>query len=316
MVRPAQTDEKAAPRTSNLRQFKIPADLQSAAATWVECGAHLSSCASLKPAAAIAFVRDGHEGLETLLTYRAGRSPLGTVSFPGGLSLAEDRAPVPWLGPSAEEWRQRFRLEDPTQGHSVVVTAMREAFEETGLLLAGPDETSIVETSEGTDLMAARLAISHGEKTLADYLNRRGLKLRTDLLRPVGRWQSPDFRHKRYDAHFFASTAPIGQNPVLHEEKGIWGQWVNVQQLLAHQETSTLGDAIGQPDTVGKTLEELLVPGVLTILESMAASSSSIAFLAQRRNIEVKKAEVIMQDGAYALVYTTPSQGASRLKGF
>lgn len=315
IVRPATSGGAVVPpKEKTLRQYKIPAFLRSAAETWMECGAEGATCASLKFAAAIAFVRDGDNGLETLLTYRKGESPLGTVSFPGGLTLPDDSALIPWIGPSPEEWRQRFKLEDPTQAHSVVVTAVREAFEETGLLLAGADETSTVETSEGTDSMAARVAVSSGEKSLADYLNKRGLKLRTDLLRPVGRWQSPDFRHKRYDAHFFATVAPVGQNATLHEEKGIWGKWVNVQELFDTKDTTELGDMIGQPDTVGKTLEDLVTPGVLTILEAMAASTTSIAFLAKKRNIQVKKAQVIKQDGEYMLTYTTPDAPKAREK--
>lgn len=315
IVRPADASATATPKKiSTTRLFRIPSFLRSAADTWVECGAERTTCASLKFAASIAFVRDGDNGLETLLTYRRGESPLGTVAFPGGLTLPEDSNPIPWIGPSAEEWRQRFKLEDPTQAHSVVVTAVREAFEETGLLLAGTDETNTVETSEGIDSMSARIAVSSGEKSLADYLSKRGLKIRADLLRPVGRWQSPDFRHKRYDAHFFATVAPVGQNATLHEEKGIWGKWVNVQEILDAKDSTELGDSIGQPDTVGKTLEDLVTPGVLTILEAMAASTTSIAFLAKKRNIEVKKAEVIKKDGEWMLTYTTPTEPKAREK--
>lgn len=301
-------------RVSTARQFKIPSFLRSAAESWMEEGQDIS-CASLRLAAAIAFVRDGDDGLETLLTYRAGQSPLGTVSFPGGLTLPEDAAPLPWLGPSTEDWRQRFQLTDPGQAYSVVVTAIREAYEETGLLLAGIDQGSTVETAEGIDSMAARQAISQGEQSLADYLNKRGLKLRTDLLRPLGRWQSPDFRHKRYDAHFFATAAPVGQKASLLEGRGIWGRWVNVAQLLEQKDSTHLGDMIGQPDTLGLTLEDLVTPGVLTILEAMAASSTSIAFLAKKRKVEVKKPQIIRQDGICSLIYTTPQAPGARDKG-
>ena len=89
-----------------------------------------------------------------------------------------------------------------------------------------------------------------------------GLSVRADLLRPVARWQSPDFFLKRYDIAYFTTALPVGQDPKLLLGKGVWGDWLNVRELLEAKDTSELGDRIGQPNTVGRTLDQLIHPGV------------------------------------------------------
>lgn len=285
--------------------FRVPANLQSAARTFIENGG--SSACHLKQAASVIFVRDGADGLETLLTFRPADSPLGVVAFPGGLVDPSDADPIPWVGPSPTQWQEVMQDADSGLAHAAVVGAIREAFEETGLLLAGADEMSTVEQGESLEQMDSREAIAAGDKTLAEYLAKRGLRVRSDLLRPLSRWQSPDFRHRRYDIHYFACAVPVGQKFTLLSSKGVWGEWVNVRQLLGTRGTSWLGDHIGVPATRGVVLEELLIPGVLCILETMAKSSTSVAFLAQKRRVEVKKAEVVMVGGEAMLTYTSPT---------
>lgn len=295
------------------RFFKIPQEFAPAVKTWIEEGA--SNACQAKIASSVVFVRDGSEGLETMLTYRPGFSPMGTVAFPGGLCTVADEEQVPWNGPSNEVWADVFQHENVATAHAAVVGAIREAFEEVGILLAGSDELSTVEVSaEGCDLMALRESIASGDKNFGDYLIKRGLKLRTDLLRPIVRWKSPDFRHKRYDTHYFACIAPVGQTPKLLSSKGVWGDWVNVRELLENKSTSYLGDLIDQPETRGRSLEELITPGSLCVLEDLASVSTSVAYLAKKRTVSVKKADVVFKDGEYMLRFTAPSKAGVRQK--
>lgn len=297
---PASSGGAASPR-----YFRVPRALQSAARSFLENGAG-AGC-SLRQASSVVFVRDGANGLEVLLTYRPSTSPLGVVAFPGGLVTASDADPLPWAGPSAAQWQAVFQDADASTSHAAVTAAVREAFEETGILLAGADSMSVVEQADGLEQMDAREMIAAGEKTLAEYLGKRGLKLRTDLLRPLARWQSPDFRHKRYDIHYFSCAVPVGQKFSLLAGKGVWGEWLNVRELLATSGQSWLGDRIGAEGTRGLVLEELLIPGVLCILESLARSATTVAFLAQKRKVEVKKAEIAEVDGEYMLTFTSPT---------
>ncbi|MDO4897777.1 MAG: NUDIX hydrolase [Rothia sp. (in: high G+C Gram-positive bacteria)] len=293
------------PGAGGSRYFKVPAALQSAARSFLESGS-VSGC-SLRQAASVVFVRDGAQGLETLLTYRPAASPLGVVAFPGGPVVATDADPVPWVGPAPTQWQGVLQDTDPGITHAAVVAAIREAFEETGVLLAGANDMSTVELTDGLDQMEARQLIADGAKTMSEYLVKRGLKLRTDLLRPLARWQSPDFRHQRYDIRYFACAVPVGQKFTLLKGRGVWGEWVNVRELLATAGQSWLGDRIGVAETRGLTLEELLTPGVLCILEGMAKPSTAVSFLAQKRKVEVKKAEIVEVDGEYMLTFTSPS---------
>ena len=97
---------------------------------------------------------------------------------------------------------------------------------------------------------------------------------------------------------------PVGQDPKLLLGKGVWGDWLNVRELLEAKDTSELGDRIGQPNTVGRTLDQLITPGVMCMLESLAKAQTSVAWLSKRRNIEVKKPVLVTHNGACMLSFT------------
>ena len=84
----------------------------------------------------------------------------------------------------------------------------------------------------------------------------------------------------------------------------MWGDWLNVRELLEARDTSELGDRIGQPNTVGRRLEELVTPGVMCMLESLARAQTSVAWLSKRRRIEVRKAVLVSHNGACMLSFT------------
>jgi 8-oxo-dGTP pyrophosphatase MutT (NUDIX family) len=127
----------------------------------------------------------------------------GAYAFPGGGVDPRDERPVRRAGPApgARE----------TAAQAVVCAAVRETFEESGVLLAGPDGDSVVADTTGEDWEADRAALVRHELAFADFLDRRGLVLRTDLLRPWARWITPEFEERRYDTWFFLAALPAGQ---------------------------------------------------------------------------------------------------------
>lgn len=276
-------------RLPEAKKHPIPTNQQDCARAWLDQGA--CDLAPAKPAAAVVFVRDGANGVETFMTYRV-KSPMGRVAFPGGLGIREDYAPVGWVGPAGEYWAKSFAQEDLGAATAVVVTAVREIFEETGILLAGNSELSTIELTSGHECMISRQSVAQQEKIFADYLERRGLKIRADLLKPLARWQSPGFFHKRYDVHYFTCAVPVGQNPSLLAEKGIWGRWVSARELVAHPASTALGDEIGRPDTLGVPFQELVTPGVMYLLEQLATASGAVAFLSKRRQVSLYRPDV------------------------
>lgn len=295
----------ANPRTSCIqRLYTIPEFMRTAAESWRECGNEGTTGCTMRQAASVIFVRDGDNGLETILTYRPGTSPLGVVAFPGGTALPGDDESASWVGPGADYWQEQFHFSDIAQARRSVMAAVRESFEETGILLAGEDEQDVVERSSTPELMAWREAVAEQDKSFSDFLTSSGLSVRADLLRPVARWQSPDFFLKRYDIAYFTTALPVGQDPKLLLGKGVWGDWLNVRELLEAKDTSELGDRIGQPNTVGRTLDQLITPGVMCMLESLAKAQTSVAWLSKRRNIEVKKPVLVTHNGACMLSFT------------
>jgi 8-oxo-dGTP pyrophosphatase MutT (NUDIX family) len=108
------------------------------------------------------------------------------------------------------DWAGRLDL-DEADARAVVCAAVREVFEESGVLLAGPDPATVVGDVSGDDWEAARVALIARTVGFAELLAERGLVLRGDLLAPWARWVTPEFEPRRYDTYFFLARLPVGQ---------------------------------------------------------------------------------------------------------
>nr|WP_205678322.1 NUDIX hydrolase [Arthrobacter silviterrae] len=290
----------------------MDASQAEAAQAWVDFGDRAPSKPRL--ASSVVLLKDSPTGLQTFLTYRPGGSPLGLVAFPGGTVEAADDDVTDWVGPSPAQWAKSLGTPSVEVAKRHVVAAIRETFEETGMLLAGPDASSLVEDISGPEWMKAREAIASQDTTFAALLERRGLALRTDLLKPLSHWMSPDFAHRRFDTHYFAAARPVNQEPQLLSSKGVWGRWACAATVVEERLTTALGDEIGQDTTVGLPLAELVVPGVEIILEKLGAARGCIAYLNHKRPINEYKPKLVAGgDGSFQLeVQATPaSEGAA-----
>jgi 8-oxo-dGTP pyrophosphatase MutT (NUDIX family) len=134
----------------------------------------------------------------------------GAYAYPGGGVDPRDERPVAWAGPSLKEWSVRLGV-DEVSAQAIVCAAVRETFEESGVLLAGPDGGSVVADTTGLSWEADRRALVSHELAFADFLARRELVLRSDLLGPWARWITPEFEERRYDTWFFVAVLPAGQ---------------------------------------------------------------------------------------------------------
>jgi len=281
------------------RLFVLPPELEGAARNWLQLGERSPRAA--RYASSVVLLRDAPGGLETWMGYRPGTSPLGVVAFPGGSLDASDDDVLGWLGPSPQQWAEALGTTDVGLARRHVVGAIRELFEETGVLLAGPDLSTTVEATSTPEWMKAREAVANQDKSFTDVLAKRGLSLRTDLLKPLVNWLSPDFAHRRFNTRYFAATVPVGQSPSLLQSKGVWGRWVRAFELIAERDTTTLGDEIGQENTIGLTLGELLVPGSEIMLEKMAAAQGCIAYLSYKRKHHVYQPRLVEENGVLML---------------
>ncbi len=164
-----------------------------------------------KTAATVLLLRAAEPHFEVYLLRRVSTMAFaaGMYAFPGG-SVDPRDGDVAWAGPSPHDWSRRLGLPEPP-ARAVVCAAVREVFEECGVLLAGPDESTVVGDVSGPDWEADRQALLRRDVTLAELLTARGLVLRSDLLAPFGRWLTPIFEPRRFDTYFFLARLPLAQ---------------------------------------------------------------------------------------------------------
>ena len=115
-----------------------------------------------------------------------------------------------WAGPSPTEWARRLGCDEP-KARALVCAAVRETFEESGVLLAGPTSEDVVADTTGDDWEAQRVALETRELSLTTFLEDRSLVLRTDLLGAWSGWLTPIFEPRRYRTWFFVARLPEGQ---------------------------------------------------------------------------------------------------------
>ena len=136
----------------------------------------------------------------------------GMCVFPGGgVDPRDFDHAVAWAGPPPADWAARLGVDEP-MARALVCAAVRETFEESGVLLAGarPPDAVVADTT-GDDWEADRVALEARELSLTDFLDRRGLVLRSDLLGAWSGWLTPVFEPRRYRTWFFVAALPEGQ---------------------------------------------------------------------------------------------------------
>ena len=151
-------------------------------------------------------------GIEVYMLRRARSMAFaaGVFAFPGGSVDPRDSEDMAWAGPDPQEWGQALDV-PAALARALVCAAVRETFEESGVVLAGPDASSVVADTSGPDWEADRQGLLDHSLSLAGLLRRRGLVLRSDLLRPWARWITPAVETRRYDTWFFIAAIPPGQ---------------------------------------------------------------------------------------------------------
>lgn len=209
-------------------------------------------------AATVMCVRDGDRGVEVFMLHRVSTMAFAPSMhvFPGGGVDAEDsRADLPWSGPPVDEWARRMRTDEPT-ARMLIAAAVREVFEETGVLLGGPSRLD-------EPWAAARSALVAHETSLADVLIAGGEVLRSDLLGYRAHWTTPEFEPRRYDTRFFAALVPDGQVADGGSSEAQSANWVRPADLL---DAYAAGAA-------------LLLPPTVVCLEQVAAAGSAADFV-------------------------------------
>ena len=267
-ARPAiQLPGMLAQRARDVLSGKIPAVTPSDAATVM----------LLRP------VRDD-AGLEVYMLRRRPTMAFapGAFVFPGGSVDPRDaEIEVEWAGPDAAAWGRM--IDAPADlARALICAAVRETFEESGVLLAGPAADTVVADTRGDGWEADRRALLERSVSLAGLLRRRDLVLRSDLLRAWSRWITPVTEERRYDTRFFAAALPAGQRARDVSGEADETGWLEPGQALA---AARRGEIV------------LLPPTAVTIGELHACGDLPAALTARRR-LTALIPEVFVADGA------------------
>lgn len=188
----------------------------------------------------------------------------GAHVFPGGSVDPRDAdAELAWAGPDPAAWG-RILNGSAELARALVCAAVRETFEESGVLLAGPAPGAVVADTRGDDWEADRRALIDRSLSLAGLLQRRGLVLRSDLLSPWARWITPEMESRRFDTRIFAAALPAGQRT-----RDVGGEADEVVWLAP-------AEAIG----AARQGEILLMPPTAVTLAELARHDSAAMVLA------------------------------------
>jgi 8-oxo-dGTP pyrophosphatase MutT (NUDIX family) len=190
----------------------------------------------------------------------------GMCVYPGGgVDPRDFDRDVAWDGPLPAEWAERLGC-DEDMARALVCAAVRETFEESGVLLAGPHTNEVVADTTGDDWEADRAALESRELAMTEFLTRRGLVLRTDLLGVWGAWLTPVFEPKRYRTWFFVALLPEGQRTRDVSSESSEVTWLPTQNAVSQAER---GEMLMLPPTYLTSLE---VAGFRTSAEVMTAA--------------------------------------------
>ncbi len=200
----------------------------------------------IRPAATVLLLRDGEPGLEVHLLRRTRGMPFagGMTAYPGGgVDPRDGDTDVAWAGPAPAEWARALGC-DERMARELVCAAVRETFEEAGVLLAGsPGGTDggarVVPDVSGDEWETQRQALMTHELSLAELLAARGLALRADLLRPFAHWITPPQETRRYDTRFFAAALPVGQEARDVSGEADEASWLTPEAALREMRTGT-----------------------------------------------------------------------------
>jgi 8-oxo-dGTP pyrophosphatase MutT (NUDIX family) len=223
------------------------------------------------PSGTIVLLRDDPaDGLEMFMVVRHHQIDFasGALVFPGGKVAPQDEDP-------AVAERCDGADADPVM-RAVQVGALREAFEEAGVLLARPaGSDALVDGTRLRGLEAYRDALHGGETTLAEFLEREDLRLACDTLVRFAHWVTPTMMPKRFDTHFFIARAPEDQVLAHDGHESVDSVWITPQRAVADAEAGTRTvifptlrnvEMLGEADSVDAAFAAAGAREVVTVL--------------------------------------------------
>ncbi|MDQ1375385.1 MAG: hypothetical protein QOJ09_2723 [Actinomycetota bacterium] len=194
---------------------------------------------TLRDAATVMLVRDGADGLEVFMLRRNLNSDFvgGAYVFPGGAVDEVDRhADLERVSRGRSDDQASAMLGIDRGGLAFWVAAIRESFEEAGVLLA-LDEAGTVVSFADPDVAERfnihRKAVDSGERRLIEVCEAENLVLAVDQMHYFSHWITPEGAPRRYDTRFFVCAAPPEQTPLHDDRETIANVWIRPDDALA-----------------------------------------------------------------------------------
>ncbi|MFM7062142.1 MAG: NUDIX hydrolase [Actinomycetes bacterium] len=192
----------------------------------------------VRDAATVMLLRDGVEGMEVCMLVRNLRSDFvgGAFVFPGGaVDPSDGLAEVETLCAGLTDAEASRHLDLPSGGLAYWVAAVRESFEEAGVLVAvGPDDevVSFVDPAVAERFVAHRRAVDSGSRRLVEVLRDEELRIDAAGIHYFSRWITPLGAPRRYDTRFFVAAAPPEQEPLHDDHEVVASRWFTPAEAL------------------------------------------------------------------------------------
>lgn len=221
------------------------------------------------PSATILMLRDGSDGLEVFMVVRHHQIDFasGALVFPGGKVAVGDDAVREQCTGVAELDNIELELR---------VGAIREAFEECGILLARPKgQNDLISGERLSQLEHYREPLAKGEMTIKQFLDEENLVLACELLQKFAHWITPVMMPKRFDTHFYLAIAP-SDHVALHDgHESVDSVWIQPATALVEAEegkrtiifpTRLNIEMLGESHSVDSAIEMAQQREVVTVL--------------------------------------------------
>jgi 8-oxo-dGTP pyrophosphatase MutT (NUDIX family) len=241
---------------------------------------HSHSAPTPRLAATILLLREVGQAMEVLMVTRHHQIDFasGALVFPGGKVSDGDRD---------ERVRGRCAGVDgfPDDEIALRVAAIREAFEESGLLIARKrDAANLVDASTATNLGSRyRKRLDSAEIGIAEMLEAEDLRLACEELVPFAHWITPTFVPKRFDTYFYLAVAPAEQIAVHDGKETVDSHWLKPADALAQTKSgqrtmlvATLLNVrrLGASATIADALQAARLQPIVTVLPELIQQPS------------------------------------------
>jgi 8-oxo-dGTP pyrophosphatase MutT (NUDIX family) len=260
-------------------------------------GAAASDPTPVRDASTVVLLRDGSAGLESWLLTRVTQMVFaaGMTVFPGG-RVDESDADLPIAGDECAEVARRFGCAEPL-ARALVGAAVRETFEETGVLLTAPP----------AQLPDAVADVEAGRVSFGDLLRAHDLSVDAAAVRPWGRWITPPNEVRRYDTRFFVAALPSGAEARDLTSESSEASWVAVADAV---EQASAGARLMLPPTMFTLTSLLSYP---TVADAFAAAAER-AVDPVEPTLRFTDGDIVAElpDGTTVTLPRPPRDGAAR----